>query len=201
MQPFTSLTGLPAKLPLENVDTDLIIPKQFLKTLKRTGLGRHAFHDLRFEADGTEVPDFVLNQPAFRQAPILITGANFGCGSSREHAPWALLDQGLRCVIAPGFADIFFSNCCQNGILCATVSAEVHAALLAWEGPITVDLATQTLTLGDTQLPFSFPANRRQALLEGLDDIGQTKCRLPAVLAFEARQTAESPWLALPGAL
>jgi 3-isopropylmalate/(R)-2-methylmalate dehydratase small subunit len=194
MTPFTTLTGPAAPLLRANIDTDLIIPKQFLKTLVRTGLGRHLFFELRYDEAGTEVPDFVLNRAPFRQAVVLLAGPNFGCGSSREHAPWALLDFGIRCVIAPSFADIFYNNCFANGILPIALPMTVVEALAA-AGPLTVDLPAQTIAGGGRVYPFDLDPARKASLIEGLDEIGRTLASLPAIEAFEARRAGEAPWL------
>ncbi|WP_291297595.1 3-isopropylmalate dehydratase small subunit [Elioraea sp.] len=201
MQPFTTLTGIAAPLPLPNVDTDKIIPARFLKTILRTGLGKNLFDTLRFNADGSENADFVLNKEPYRRAEILVAGPNFGCGSSREHAPWALLDFGIRCVIAPDFADIFFNNCFKNGILPIRLPQAVCDALAADAslGPnarITVDLERQVVVRpnGD-EIRFEVDAFRRHCLLNGLDDIGQTMAHAPKIDAFEERRRAEQPWL------
>ena len=198
MQPFTTLTGVAAPLPLANVDTDKIIPARFLKTIKRTGLGVHLFDTLRFAPDGSERPEFVLNQPAYRHAEILIAHENFGCGSSREHAPWALLDFGIRCVIAPDFADIFHGNCFKNGILPIRLPRAVCDALmgdarLGGNARLTVDLPRQVVVRpSGEEVPFAIDAFRKHTLLNGLDDIGQTLQRAPAIDAFEA---AQAPWM------
>lgn len=199
MQPFTTLTAIAAPLPLVNVDTDMIIPKQFLKTIERTGLGKCLFNDMRFTAEGAERPDFVLNQPAYRKAEILIAGANFGCGSSREHAPWALLDFGIRCVIAPSFADIFHGNCFKNGILPVVLPQEQVDALqaLAQQGrKITVDLEHQVVTAYPENISFGFSVDafRRDCLLKGLDDIGLTLRHGAAIDAYEQKRRQEQPW-------
>src|ERR1700733_8389242 len=174
MQKFTTLTGIAVPLPMANIDTDAIIPKQFLKTIKRTGLGQYLFNDLRFGMDGKENPDFVLNKPAYRKAQILITAANFGCGSSREHAPWALADFGIRCVIATSFADIFFNNCFKNGILPLVLPQEQVDKLMALANAgakLTVDLEHQTVSAYPENTGFSFSVEpfRRHCLLNGLD--------------------------------
>ena len=201
MTPFTTLTGVAAPLPLVNVDTDMIIPKQYLKTIARTGLGRGLFDEMRFNPDGSEKPGFVLNRPAYRDAEILVAGANFGCGSSREHAPWALLDFGIRCVIAPSFADIFHGNCFKNGVLPIALPQEQVDALMEAAGNganarITVDLEAQTVTGPDGQVfPFEVDPFRRRCLLEGLDDIGLTMERAEGIDAYEARADAERPWV------
>jgi 3-isopropylmalate/(R)-2-methylmalate dehydratase small subunit len=201
MQPLTELTGVAAPLPMINVDTDMIIPKQFLKTIKRTGLGKSLFFDHRYLDNGDEDPRFVLNRPAYRNARILITGENFGCGSSREHAPWALLDFGIRCVIAPSFADIFYNNCFKNGILPVVLPADDVARLMteAEQGSnavFTVDLAAQQVTTPEgRQVVFEVDPFRKHCLLHGLDDIAQTLEKAGSIQAFEERQMAEQPWL------
>ena len=193
MQPFTTLTGVAAPMHATNVDTDRIIPKNYLKTIKRTGLGIGLFADQRYRDDGSENPDFVLNKPAYRLAEILVAGDNFGCGSSREHAPWALLDFGIRCVISTSFADIFYNNCFKNGILPITVSAEDLDKLFddAERGAnarITVDLANQTIRGPDGgTLHFDIDPFRKECLLNGLDDIGLTLKKAPAIEAYEAK--------------
>lgn len=201
MTPFTKLTAVAAPLPLINIDTDLIIPKQHLKTIKRTGLGQFLFEELRYETDGTEKPDFVLNQPACRGAEILIAGENFGCGSSREHAPWALLDFGIRCVIAPSFADIFFGNCFNNGILPLPLPQEQIDQLLSdasngANARLTVDLEQQFVERPDGQrIEFDFDAGLRKRLLEGLDQVGLTMEHAPAIDGYEAALKDRAPWL------
>ncbi|MGH6719634.1 MAG: 3-isopropylmalate dehydratase small subunit [Alphaproteobacteria bacterium] len=201
MDTFTQLSGVAAPLPMINVDTDMIIPKQFLKTIKRTGLGRNLFNDMRYAQDGSEIPTFVLNQPAYRTAKILIAGDNFGCGSSREHAPWALLDFGIRCVIAPSFADIFFNNCFKNGILPVVLPRAVVDGLVAQaeqgtNAIFTVDLDAQTVSGPDgVAHRFEIDPFRKRCLLEGLDDVGLTLRKKAAIDAFEARQRAAEPWL------
>ncbi len=198
MEKFTVLKGIAAALPLVNVDTDMIMPKQFLKTIKRTGLGKAVLFDMRFNDDGSEKADFVLNKEPFRHAKVLVAGANFGCGSSREHAPWGLHDFGFRCVIAPSFADIFFNNCFKNGILCITLpQAEIDKLTKqATGGEFTVDLNQQTITTPDGAVTkFDIDATRRHNLLNGLDDIGLTLQHADKITAFEAKQKAEQPWL------
>jgi len=201
MEKFTTLTGVAAPLPLINVDTDMIIPKQFLKTIKRTGLGKNLFDEMRYAQDGAEIPDFVLNKPAYREAKILVTGENFGCGSSREHAPWALLDFGIRCVIAPSFADIFFNNCAKNGILAITLPQQDIDKLMDDAGRganaiLSVDLASQTITGPDGgSISFEIDAHRKKCLMEGLDDIGLTLQKADAIAAYEARRALAAPWL------
>ncbi|MEM6677234.1 MAG: 3-isopropylmalate dehydratase small subunit [Pseudomonadota bacterium] len=202
MDPFTTLTGIAAPLPMMNVDTDMIIPKQFLKTIKRTGLGVNLFSEMRYDEAGAEIADFVLNRPAYRQAEILVAGANFGCGSSREHAPWAIKDFGIRCVIALSFADIFFNNCFKNGILPIALPQEDVDKLLddAERGEnarLTVDLEAQTITGPDGgTIHFDIDPFRKHCLLNGLDDIGLTMEREDAIAAFEAKRKGATPWLA-----
>jgi 3-isopropylmalate/(R)-2-methylmalate dehydratase small subunit len=199
MEPFTTLTGIAAPLPLANVDTDKIIPARFLKTIKRSGLGVHLFDPLRFTEDGAERPDFVLNQEPYRAAEILIAHENFGCGSSREHAPWALLDFGIRCVIAPDFADIFYNNCFKNGILPVRLPRKVCDALmedakLGANARVTVDLQRQLVVRPNgEEIPFEVDAERRHLLLEGLDEIGQTLSHADRVDAFETHRPAWIP--------
>ncbi len=201
MEKFTTLTGVAAPLPMINVDTDMIIPKQHLKTIARTGLGKALFEELRFTPDGEEIPDFMLNNEAYRASRILITGKNFGCGSSREHAPWALLDFGIRCVIAPSFADIFFNNCFKNGILPITLDQAqidllMEDAAKGGNATFTVDLTAQTVTRpdGDT-IPFEVDAFRKHCLLNALDDIALTLEKTAAIDSFEQRQRVAQPWL------
>ena len=191
MQPFTTLTGVAAPLPMANVDTDKIIPARFLKSINRTGFGKNLFHSMRFREDGSENPDFVLNQPAYRNAEVLIAFENFGCGSSREHAPWALLDFGIRCVIAPDFADIFHNNCFKNGLLPIVVDEETYYQLvsLCEEAPemrVSVDLASQTLALpGGQQVPFPIDAFAKHCLLHGVDQLGFLMSQSEAITAYE----------------
>jgi 3-isopropylmalate/(R)-2-methylmalate dehydratase small subunit len=195
MQPFTQHTGQAVVLLRDNIDTDFIIPKQFLKTIHRRGLGRHLFHDARYREDGSEVPDFPLNRERGRRASILIAGANFGCGSSREHAPWALLDFGIRAVLAPGFADIFATNAVKNGILPGVVAPDALRALAAWDGPLTVDLEALEVRAGDRAWPLAADPWARSVLLEGLDEVEQTLRGLDRVEAYERRRQAAEPWL------
>ena len=200
MDKFTTLTGVAAPLPMINIDTDAIIPKQFLKTIKRTGLGQHAFHELRYDDNGNERPDFVLNKPAYRKAQILVTGENFGCGSSREHAPWDLLDRGIRCVISTSFADIFYNNCFQNGILPIKVSPEDLEKLMddanrGANATLTVDLEKQEIRGPDGGVvTFEIDAFRKRCLLEGLDNIGLTLKDETAIGAYETKMQAARPW-------
>jgi len=200
MRAFTTHTGVVAPLDRVNVDTDQIIPKQFLKTITRTGLREGLFYDWRRKPDGSPDPDFFLNQPRYQQATILLTRDNFGCGSSREHAAWALLDQGFRCIIAPSFADIFYNNCFQNGILPVVLKAEEVQALFAGavrEGyTLTVDLAAQTVATPEgTRYRFEIDPFRKDCLYKGLDAIGLTLQHEAAITAYENRRTSEAPWL------
>jgi 3-isopropylmalate/(R)-2-methylmalate dehydratase small subunit len=203
MQPFTKLTSIAAPLPMMNVDTDMIIPKQFLKTIKRSGLGKSLFFEMRYDDAGNEIESFVLNRPAYRNARILIAGENFGCGSSREHAPWALLDFGIRCIIAPSFADIFFNNCFKNGILPIVLPASTVEALMAMaerqaDATFTVNLERQEIALPDgCTISFEVDSFRKACLISGLDDIGQTLRKADKISAFEARQRSEWPWVSL----
>ena len=201
MQKFTTLTGVAAPLPMRNVDTDMIIPKQFLKTIKRTGLGKSLFFEMRYDQAGKEVPDFVLNKPAYRKATILVTGENFGCGSSREHAPWALLDFGIRSIIAPDFADIFYNNCFQNGILPiklpqADVDKLMDDANRGSNATLTVDLEKQEIRGPDGGvIKFDIDPFRKHCLLNGLDNIGLTLEKQKAIDTFEKKTQATRPWL------
>ena len=201
MDKFTTLTGIAAPYPVVNIDTDMIIPKDYLKTIKRTGLGTGLFAEMRYKDDGSENPDFVLNKPAYRKAQILVAGDNFGCGSSREHAPWALLDFGIRCVISTSFADIFYNNCFKNGILPIVLPQEQVDLLMddAERGAnavVTVDLETLTISGPDGgTIGFELDEFRRHCLLNGLDDIGLTLEKAEAIDAFEAKLRAEAPWL------
>jgi 3-isopropylmalate/(R)-2-methylmalate dehydratase small subunit len=201
MDKFTTLTGVAAPLPIRNVDTDMIIPKQFLKTIKRTGLGKSLFYEMRFDQEGNEVADFVLNQPAYRQATILVTGENFGCGSSREHAPWSLLDFGIRCIIAPDFADIFYNNCFQNGILPiklpqSEVDKLMDDASRGANATLTVDLEAQEIRGPDGGvIKFDIDPFRKHCLLNGLDSIGLTLEKKQSIESFEATAATARPWL------
>lgn len=201
MTPFTTLTGIAAPMPLVNIDTDMIIPKQFLKTIRRSGLGRNLFDEMRFTPDGAEIPDFVLNRPAYREARILIAGDNFGCGSSREHAPWALLDFGIRCVVSTSFADIFYNNCFKNGILPVVLPEDQVAVLMEDAGRganarQTVDLAAQTIATSDGRVfAFEIDPFRKHCLLNGLDDIGLTLEKAAAIDSFERRAGRARPWV------
>jgi 3-isopropylmalate/(R)-2-methylmalate dehydratase small subunit len=203
MEKFTKLEGVAAPLDMINVDTDMIIPKQFLKTIKRTGLGKNLFDEMRYDDDKKEIPDFVLNKPAYRNAQILVTGDNFGCGSSREHAPWALLDFGIRCIIAPSFADIFYNNCFKNGILPIRLPQEDVDKLMddaerGENATITIDLEKQEIHGPDGGcITFDVEPFRKHCLLNGLDDIGLTLQKGDAINDFEAKRAASQPWLSL----
>ena len=201
MEKFTTLTGVAAPMPLVNIDTDMIIPKQFLKTIQRSGLGRNLFDEMRFDDDGNEIPDFVLNQPAYRNANILVAGDNFGCGSSREHAPWALADFGIRVVISTSFADIFYNNCFKNGMLPIVLPREQVDLLMedASKGAnarISVDLESQTVTSSDGQgFRFQIDPFKKHCLLNGLDDIGLTLEKVSSIDTFEAQAAQARPWV------
>ena len=201
MEKFATFSGVAAPMPDHNIDTDRIIPARFLKTIKRTGLGANLFNDVRFRDDGSEDPDFVLNQPAWRSAEVLVAGDNFGCGSSREHAPWALKVFGIRCVISTSFADIFFNNSFKNGLLLVRVTPEQRDALLAdaakgANARIAVDLENQKIVRPDgEEIPFEIDPFRKHCLLEGLDDIGITLQSEERISAFEAERAGRMPWL------
>ena len=200
MDKFTTLTGVAAPLPIVNVDTDMIIPKDYLKTIRRTGLGKGLFAEMRFNEDGSENPDFVLNKPAYREAKIIVAGDNFGCGSSREHAPWALLDFGVRCVISTSFADIFYNNSFKNGILPIVVSPEDLDKLMddanrGANATLTVDLDAQEIRGPDGGVvKFDIDPFKKHCLLNGLDDIGLTMEKAPSIDAYEAKAGASRPW-------
>ena len=200
MEKFTKLTGVAAPLPIVNIDTDMIIPKQYLKTIARTGLGKGLFSEMRYNEDGSENPDFVLNKPAYRKAQILVAEDNFGCGSSREHAPWALLDFGVRCVISTSFADIFYNNCFKNGILPIKVSKEDLAKLMddanrGANATLTVDLEAQEIRGPDGGVvKFDIDAFRKHCLIEGLDDIGLTMVKADKISSFEKKDADARPW-------
>jgi 3-isopropylmalate/(R)-2-methylmalate dehydratase small subunit len=200
MTPFTHLDGRAAPLAVANIDTDQIIPKQFLKTIEREGLAKGLFYDLRFDGDGNPKPDFVLNQPAYAGSSILVAGDNFGCGSSREHAPWALLDFGIRCVIAPSFADIFFNNCFENGLLPVALPDDQVKALMdeakGGNHMISVDLETQTVVSPSGRtFTFEIDAGRKEKLLKGLDAVGETLQHAGDITAFEEKRRTIRPWL------
>jgi 3-isopropylmalate/(R)-2-methylmalate dehydratase small subunit len=200
MQKFTKLTSVAAPLPMVNIDTDKIIPKNYLKTIKRTGLGKALFAEIRYDEAGKEKPDFVLNKPAYRKAQILVTGENFGCGSSREHAPWALLDFGIRCVISTSFADIFYNNCFKNGILPIKVTPEQLEKLMddanrGSNATLSVDLEAQEIRGPDGGvIKFDVDAHRKHCLLEGLDDIGLTMKKEKSIADFENKAATSRPW-------
>ncbi|MCR9121443.1 MAG: 3-isopropylmalate dehydratase small subunit [Phyllobacteriaceae bacterium] len=200
MEKFDKLTGVAAPLPIINIDTDMIIPKDYLKTIQRTGLGRGLFSEMRYREDGSDNPDFVLNKPAYNDASILVAGDNFGCGSSREHAPWALLDYGIRCVISTSFADIFYNNCFKNGILPVVVTPEELEKLLddadrGANATLSVDLEAQEIRGPDGGvIRFDIDPHRKHCLLNGLDDIGLTLEKAAAIDTFEGTMNAERPW-------
>ena len=201
MEKFTEITGTAAPMPLVNIDTDMIIPKVFLKTIKRSGLGVNLFDEMRYDREGNEIPDFVLNQPQYRDAQILVAGDNFGCGSSREHAPWAIKDFGIRCVIAPSFADIFYNNCFKNGILPIALPQEQVDLLMkdAEKGSnarIEVDLEAQTITSSDGEvISFQVDAFKKHCLMNGLDDIGLTLEKAASIDSFESAAAQARPWV------
>ena len=201
MQKFETHRGVAAPFDMINIDTDKVIPKQYLKTIRRTGLGKHLFAEMRYRADGSENPDFVLNKPVYRDASIIVAGDNFGCGSSREHAPWALLDYGIRCVISTSFADIFYNNCFKNGILPIAVSREqldelMQDAELGANAVLEVDLAAQEISRPNGEkIGFEVEPARKHCLLHGLDDIGLTLAREKAIDSFEERRAREQPWV------
>ncbi len=201
MDKFNTLTGIAAPMPLVNIDTDMIIPKQFLKTIQRSGLGKNLFDEMRYTQDGAEIPDFVLNREPYRKAEIIVAGDNFGCGSSREHAPWALLDFGIRCVISTSFADIFFNNCFKNGILPIVLPQEAVDVLMedakkGGNARITVDLEAQTVSSSDG-VTFAFEVDpfRKHCLLNGLDDVGLTLEKASSIDSFESRAKVLRPWV------
>ena len=201
MDKFTQLTGVAAPLPIVNVDTDMIIPKDYLKTIKRTGLAEGLFAEMRLNEDGSEKPDFVLNKPAYRNATIIVAGDNFGCGSSREHAPWALLDRGIRCVISTSFADIFYNNCFKNGILPVQVSPEELDELMddanrGSNAVLTIDLENQTVTGPDGgTITFEIDPFKKHCLLNGLDDIGLTMEKVASIDTYEGKLSEQRPWV------
>ncbi|MEP4039185.1 MULTISPECIES: 3-isopropylmalate dehydratase small subunit [unclassified Pseudophaeobacter] len=201
MEKFEKLTGIAAPMPLVNIDTDMIIPKVFLKSIARTGFGKNLFDEMRYNRDGTEIADFVLNKPQYRSSEILVAGDNFGCGSSREHAPWAIADFGIKCVVSTSFADIFFNNCFKNGILPIVLPQEQVDLLMkdAEKGEnarMTVDLEAQEITTSDGEvISFEVDAFKKQCLLEGLDDIGQTLQKQSSVDSYETKMAQERPWV------
>jgi 3-isopropylmalate/(R)-2-methylmalate dehydratase small subunit len=202
MEKFTRITGVAAPMDLINIDTDMVIPKQYLTTIERTGLGKGLFHEMRYIKDGSENPDFILNKPAYREASILIAGDNFGCGSSREHAPWALMDFGFRCIIAPSFADIFYNNCFKNGVLPIRLPQEdvkklMEVATRGSNAKVTVDLESQTITGPDgDEITFKLDEFKKHCLLNGLDDIGLTMQNEDKISIFEKNRATTQPWLA-----
>ena len=202
MEKFTKLTGVAAPMDMINIDTDMIIPKQFLKTVKRDGLGKNLFHEMRYLADGTENPDFVLNKPAYRNAEIIVAGDNFGCGSSREHAPWALKDFGVKCVISTSFADIFYNNSFKNGMLLIKVSKENLDKLMddadrGANATLTIDLENQTISGPDGgEISFDIDPFKKHCLINGLDDIGLTEQKVKKIDSFEESREAAQPWIA-----
>lgn len=198
MQKFTTLTSIPAALRLINIDTDMIIPKQFLRTIKRTGLAEGLFYEMRFDEQGNKKPDFVLHREPYTKSTVLIAGENFGCGSSREHAPWALLDFGIRCIIAPSYSDIFFNNCFKNGILPIVLpQAQVEELMNRADSKldITIDLSNQRITAGNTVYDFDVDAFRKHCLVNGLDDIGLTLEKENFITTYEDKRTKERPWV------
>ncbi|WNJ99693.1 3-isopropylmalate dehydratase small subunit [Thalassospiraceae bacterium LMO-JJ14] len=201
MDKFDKLTSVAAPMDMINIDTDMVIPKQFLKTIKRSGLGKHLFHEMRYDDDGNEVEDFVLNQPAYRKAQILVADENFGCGSSREHAPWAILDFGIKCVIAPSFADIFYNNCFKNGILPIKLPKEdwekvMDDAKRGANATLTVDLENQVITGPDGgEVHFEIDPFKKKCLLEGLDDVGLTMQNGDKIDTYEKEKETSQAWL------
>ena len=198
MQKFNSLTSIPAYLPIVNIDTDMIIPKQFLKTIKRTGLGKNLFFEMRYDDNGNEIKDFILNQEPHNQSKILIAGKNFGCGSSREHAPWALLDFGITCVISSSYADIFYSNCFKNGILPITLPEEKIKALSEYskiKEEISIDLNEEKIIFGNSEIKFDIDPFKKKCLLEGLDDIALSLAKKEKITTFEENLKNNKPWI------
>jgi 3-isopropylmalate/(R)-2-methylmalate dehydratase small subunit len=198
MQKFTKLKSIPAYLPIVNIDTDMIIPKQFLKTIKRTGLGKNLFYEMRYDENGMKIDDFILNQNPFNNSKILISGKNFGCGSSREHAPWALLDFGITCVISSSFADIFFSNCFKNGILPIILEEEKIKELSEYANrkeEISVDLNEEKVTYGNNEISFKIDSFKKKCLLEGLDDIALSLKKSDKIEKFEKNLKNQKPWI------
>ena len=198
MQKFSTLKSIPAYLPIVNIDTDMIIPKQFLKTIKRTGLGKNLFFEMRYDDDGNKIGDFILNQDPFTNSKILIAGKNFGCGSSREHAPWALLDFGITCVISSSFADIFYSNCFKNGILPIIVDEEKIKELSEYANrkeEISVDLKEEKIVYGNNEIKFKIDSFKKKCLLEGLDDIALSLNKSDKIKSFEQKLKSSKPWI------
>ena len=198
MQKFNSLKSIPAYLPIVNIDTDMIIPKQFLKTIKRTGLGKNLFFEMRYDDNGSEIKDFILNQKPYNKSKILITGKNFGCGSSREHAPWALLDFGITCVISSSFADIFYNNCFKNGILPIILKEEKIKELSEYfkrQEEIEIDLKEQKIVFGNNEIKFEIDEFKKKCLLEGLDDIALSLEKSEKIASFETELKNKKPWI------
>jgi 3-isopropylmalate/(R)-2-methylmalate dehydratase small subunit len=198
MQKFNSLKSIPAYLPIVNIDTDMIIPKQFLKTIKRTGLGKNLFFEMRYDDNGNEIKDFILNQEPHNQSKILIAGKNFGCGSSREHAPWALLDFGITCVISSSYADIFYSNCFKNGILPITLPEEKIKELSEYskrKEEISIDLNEEKIIFGNSEIKFDIDPFKKKCLLEGLDDIALSLAKKEKITTFEENLKNSKPWI------
>jgi len=198
MNKFTTLKSIPAYLPIVNIDTDMIIPKQFLKTIKRTGLGKNLFHEMRYDNDGTEIKDFILNKDPFNKSKILIAGKNFGCGSSREHAPWALLDFGITCVISSSYADIFHNNCFKNGILPITITDEEIKEISEYskrKEEIFINLSDQKIIFGNKEIKFEIDEFKKKCLIEGLDDIALSLEKLDKITDFENKLKLNKPWI------
>ena len=198
MKKFNTLKSIPAYLPIVNIDTDMIIPKQFLKTIKRTGLGKNLFYEMRYDNNGKEIKDFILNQSPFNQSKILIAGKNFGCGSSREHAPWALLDFGITCVISSSYADIFYNNCFQNGILPVVINDEQIKQISEYSNrkeEISVNLQGQKIEFGNNEIVFDIDQFKKKCLLEGLDDISLSLEKLEKIITFEKKLKSIKPWI------
>jgi|TARA_B110000263_G_scaffold235127_1_gene233330 3-isopropylmalate/(R)-2-methylmalate dehydratase small subunit len=198
MQKFNQLKSIPAYLPIVNIDTDMIIPKQFLKTIKRTGLGKNLFYEMRYDNEGKEIKEFILNQPPFNQSKILIVGKNFGCGSSREHAPWALLDFGITCVISSSYADIFYNNCFKNGILPIVISDDKIKQISEYstrKEELLVDLSEQKITFGNNEIMFELDPFKKKCLIEGLDDIALSLEKSEKINSFEEKLKTIKPWI------
>ena len=198
MQKFNKLKSIPAYLPIVNIDTDMIIPKQFLKTIKRTGLGKNLFFEMRYNNDGKQISDFILNQEPYNKSKILIAGKNFGCGSSREHAPWALLDFGITCVISSSFADIFYNNCFKNGILPITISEEKIKEISEYakrKEEILINLPEQKIIFGNKEIKFDVDAFKKKCLIEGLDDIALSLEKSDKITAYENKIKTTKPWI------
>ena len=198
MKKFTIVKSIPSYLPIVNIDTDMIIPKQFLKTIKRTGLGVSLFYEMRYDTEGKLIEDFILNTKPYDNSKILVAGDNFGCGSSREHAPWSLKDFGIRCVISTSFADIFYNNCFQNGILPIVVNAEELDRLMSAAGSqleFNIDLPNQSIQVGNHSINFDIEDHRKERLLQGLDDIGITLCNKEDISSYESNKKTQKPWL------